>query len=363
MPHGPREHSIGLGLRGLLLRSPPEAWNAQGGRPSPWENSMSRQRQRPRPQRPNLAPADQEHLQRLNKKFELVRDNTASVATGRTTGFYLYGVGGAGKSYTIINELERRKVPYKLFNSRMTGRGLYNTLEKFPDETHVLEDMEQLFRDSGARGVLRSALWGQRMARDKGPLERLVTWTTFRMEHSFVFTGGIIMTANRPFPDLPELDAIKTRITYMQLVVSDNEMIALMRSVSHKGFRDGLDEMDPAECSDVCEFIIAQCLGLRRLLDMRLLINSFKDYLQWRDCESGCDWRDMVSARVKDRPTVIGDVRSVEERTAERERELEVARQIVGRTDDRRERFRIWREQIGKSEQTLYRRLAELREG
>ena len=159
-----------------------------------------------------LAKADKKHLETLEGKLQLVRDFTASVATGRTGGFYLHGNGGCGKSYTVIEELERLNVPYKLYNSRMTGRGLYNALEKFPDSIHLLEDMEQLFRESGARGVLRSALWSQGHSEHDGPSERLVTWTTFAMEHQFVFTGGLIMTANRPFSDVPELDAVKTRI-------------------------------------------------------------------------------------------------------------------------------------------------------
>ena len=50
------------------------------------------------------------------------------------------------------------------------------------------------------------------------------------MEHSFVFTGGLIMTANKPFPELPEIQALKTRIAYMHLTADDNQMAALMRT-------------------------------------------------------------------------------------------------------------------------------------
>src|SRR5260221_1664299 len=170
----------------------------------------------------NLSIIDQKYVDHLEQKFQMVRDYTASVANGRTTGFYVFGTGGCGKSYTILSELDRLQVPYKVFNSRMTGRGLFNALEKFPDAVHVLEDMEQLLRESAARGVLRSALWSQQTTDQGGPSERQVTWTTYRMEHCFIFTGSIIMTANRPFPDVPELDAVRTRIAYMQLVVTDN---------------------------------------------------------------------------------------------------------------------------------------------
>ena len=195
-----------------------------------------------------LSPTDQRHVEQLERSFQIVRDYTASVASGRTTGFYLHGSGGCGKSYTIIGELERLKVPYKLYNSRMTGRGLFNALAAFPDAIHLLEDMEQLFRESGARGVLRHAPLVTASQGGRTPCERLVTWTTYKMEHQFIFTGGIIMTANRPFSDVPELEAVKTRIAYMHLVTSDNQLMALMRRVSAGGYREGLDILDPHRC-------------------------------------------------------------------------------------------------------------------
>lgn len=305
--------------------------------------------------------ADQKHLASLEAKLQMVRDYTASVAEGLTTGFYLHGPGGCGKSYSVLEELDRRRVPYKLFNSRMTGRGLYNALEAYPDGVHVLEDMEQLFRESGARGVLRSALWSQAGKDVRLPQERLVTWTTYKTEHQFVFTGGIIMTANRPFPPVPELDAVKTRIAYMQLVVSDNELIALMRTVSAGGFRVGGVGMDPAECQEVCEHLVDQARGLNRQLDMRTLINAYKDYLQWRECQSGCHWRDMVATRLKERPIGLEEVKTFRDRAAQKQDELELAAEIAAATSDRQERLHRWHERTGKSEPTLYRRLEELK--
>src|SRR5205823_5146128 len=98
----------------------------------------------------------------------------------------------------------------------------------------------QMTRDRGAQGVLRSALWGQRKDHGTEPWERLVTWSTWRKEHSFFFAGGIIMVANRPLDDWPELEAVKTRIACMQLHASDHELAALMRTISLSGSeRDG----------------------------------------------------------------------------------------------------------------------------
>lgn len=316
----------------------------------------------PSPSEPlELSAADQRYLVELEGRLQVVRDYTASVATSLTTGFYLYGNGGCGKSHTVLEELERRRVPFKLYNSRMTGRGLYNALEKFPDAIHVLEDMEQLFRDGGARGVLRSALWCQGHSKGEGPPERLVTWTTYKLEHRFVFTGGLIMTANRPFPDVPELDAVKTRISYMHLTVSDNEIIAMMRKLSLNGFQKGSEFLDGTECRQVCEFIVSECLGLNRQLDLRLFINSLSDYAQWRECQSGCHWTDMVSTRVKERPTRIREAKSMEVRADQKLDELKLAGELM-RLDDRVQRAQTWRERTGKSEQTLYRRIQQVRD-
>lgn len=308
-----------------------------------------------------LSAHDQRQLENLEAKLQLVRDRTTSVAMGYTTGMFIFGDGGVGKSYTVLQELRRLKANFKVFNSRMTGRGLYNALEQYPDAIHVLEDMEQVTRDRGAQGVLRSALWGQRRDGDKGPMERPVTWTTFRMEHSFIFTGGIIMISNRPLDDIPELNAVKTRIAVVHLQASDPELRALMRCVAARGFEHEGKRVTPPECLEICEFIIEQSLSLHRALDMRLLVNSFEDYLQWQESDAGCHWRDLVAARLRERPTWFQEAVAVGGRAVRKEQELEIAREI--KDLPREERMRVWSERTGgKSEPTLYRRLEELQE-
>jgi hypothetical protein len=192
---------------------------------------------------PQLTSADQIFLDDLDRKLQIIRDFTASVAMGRSKGLYLHGKGGTGKSQAVIGELQRLQVPFKLCKSRLTGRGLFDLLEAYPGEVHVLEDGQPLFRDRGAQGVPRSALGGQHRT-SAGPIERVVTWTTHRMEHRFLFTGGMVMVHNQPFPPCPVLDAVKTRIDYVHLVVSDNELMALMRRAALDGYQDGADRME-----------------------------------------------------------------------------------------------------------------------
>src|SRR5271167_1948772 len=175
---------------------------------------------------------DKEALGTLEKKLHLVRDHVTAVGKGYKTGYYLYGYGGMGKSYTVLRHLESLDVPYQLFNSRMTAKGLFLALLKAPDAIHVLEDMERLTKDPDAQGVLRSALWAQ------PGHDRVVTWTTATDgSQRFIFRGGLILISNRPLADLPELRALATRIEVHRLEVSDVELIALMRNLATEGYR------------------------------------------------------------------------------------------------------------------------------
>src|SRR5262249_37214326 len=90
---------------------------------------------------------DKEALGALEKKLHLVPDHVPAVARAYKTGYYLHGAGGMGKSYTVLRHLESLDVPYQLFNSRMTAKGLFLTLLKAPDAIHVFEDMERLTKD------------------------------------------------------------------------------------------------------------------------------------------------------------------------------------------------------------------------
>jgi hypothetical protein len=110
---------------------------------------------------------DQRHLESYEAKLQLVRDYTRGVALGYSAGFYLHGAGGISKSFTVLGELERLGTNFKLFNSRMSGRGLFDTLHQYADAVHVLEDMERIVNDKDAQGVLRSATWSQRTKEGK----------------------------------------------------------------------------------------------------------------------------------------------------------------------------------------------------
>lgn len=304
-----------------------------------------------------LSAQDQEHLKAFEARLQVVRDRTRGVAEGWATGFYLWGEGGQGKSYTILEELDRLKVNYKLTNSRLTGRGLFDLLEEYPDMVHVLEDMERMCLDPNAAGVLRSACWSAKAQKDTQHPARVVTWRAFQTKLQIVFTGGIIFAQNCALDDLPELRALKTRIAHLHLQPTNEEIIAKMRAIAMQGYQHGRHRLTREDCLEVCEHVIAKCKENERNLDMRMLIHGFQDCLQYEAGHSETSWEDMVDSRLKEQVTMPEHAESRGERLA---REQAVAAEISRMKVSRHERERLWREKTGRSNRAYYRRMEEL---
>jgi hypothetical protein len=302
---------------------------------------------------------DSNELASLDHKLALVRDRVTAVVHRYQTGFYLHGTGGIGKSYTVLAQLKALNAPYLVFNSRLTAKGLFKVLKNYPDAVHVFEDMERLTQDRDAQGVLRSALWAQ----PEHP--RRVTWTTATGgEEQFVFSGGLIILANRPLADLPELHALATRISVLHLEVSDAEVAAKMRELAAKGYgRDGKQLLEAGQCSVIAEYLIEECRKSGCQLDLRLLDKSYFDYLQWEADHSSCGWQDLVSSNVHEAAnhfrSEVNTLSREERRTARRK----TLRLILAQTADPEMQLKLYVEQTGASRADFFRRKGEVGSG
>jgi len=307
-----------------------------------------------------LSIEDRRHFQTLDAKLQLVRDRTRSVAFGYDTGFYLYGSTGVGKTFTVLTELDRLKVPYRVTNARVSAWALFDMLEKYPDEVFVIDDVKQLTRNPHAVSILLAALWGTGKRDRFGRQERFVSYRTHGdSERSFVFLGAIVLIGNRPLGDEPELDALEARVPCLQLTASDREIAAFMRHVALQGYRYDDRVLTPEESMEIVEFVIAQALALRQPLDLRLIEHGYTDFLQWDNGESAHHWRDLIASRLRKRSASLENLEPTGVRAAKKARELIVAREIMD-VMPCDERLRQWAERTGKSEATLYRRLSEL---
>ena len=300
----------------------------------------------PAPEPINL---DEIHLHSYESKLQLVKDYTKGVALGFSNGFFLYGVGGIAKSYTVLGELQRLAVDFKLFNSRMSGRGLFEALGEYPNAVHVLEDMERVVKDKDAQGIIRSACWAQKG--EDGRQKRTVTWATARGVESIVFQGGLIMLSNRRLDDLPELRAIKTRISHLHLEVTDQEIAAQMRRLAHNGYQHDGKEMSPDECETVCDFVILESQYKLCHLDMRLLDNAFRDYLQWREGHSASHWQTLVATRLDGRR----DEFTISPRDRQQNEDLRALEAVLGQSPTTLAAQTEWCRLRGKSRASFFR--------
>jgi hypothetical protein len=238
-------------------------------------------------------------LERLEAKLDHIRDAVNGVVKGYHSGLFLYGEGGTSKSYTVINALQELKAKYVLHNTSLTPRGLFDVLERAPAIIHFIEDAEPLLDNKRSYGLLRSASWSQST---KQPMERPITWTTCKRAISFTFTGGIILISNSNLADaIPEVRAIKTRINVLGMDVPPDEIKALMTKICLGGYQFGDWYLDVEECLQVRDFVISRLSQLRRNLDLRLMINGFKDFLQWQNNDSKTHWQQLIEGRIAER--------------------------------------------------------------
>jgi hypothetical protein len=181
------------------------------------------------------------------------------------------------------------------------------------------------------------------------PRPRLVTWQTAKGREKFFFLGGIILVANCPLDDIPQLRAVKGRLDPLEFRVTNAEMAAFMRHVAKDGHRHGPDWLPPEECLEVAEEIIVRSQRVERPLDMRLLVKGFKAKLQWLRGASETHWTVLLESRMKER---VVPARHQGVRAAERERKLALVSRIYHLP--RPERAAIWTKETGQSEQAYY---------
>lgn len=297
---------------------------------------------------------DKELLASLESKLQIVRDRTQGVAEGYSGGFFMWGEGGTSKSFTVEETLKRLGTRYKLSNSRITGRGLFELLRDYPDVVHVCEDVETLFSDKNSLGVLRSALWGQ--ADENGKQERLVVWQIAGNRDEFIFTGGIILIANCCLSDIPQLRALKTRIASVQYRPSNEEIAALIRRIATDGHRHGTAVLPPKECQEVADELLSSTQRMNRNLDIRLYINACQDRLQWANGSSATHWKVLVASRLQE--SALASNGGPESRESRKGTEIAIVQKIAGLPPQKR--LQAWVEETGKSQAALYRRLNEL---
>jgi hypothetical protein len=298
-----------------------------------------------------LTEDEKKHLDNLNGKLTHIKDAVRGVAKDFHTGLLLWGEGGTGKSYSVLEELQKLRAKYVYHNARITGRGLVDALQRAPSDVHVIEDAETLLDDKRAWGVLRAALWSQSKTK---PPEREITWTAFKLTIRFIFTGGVIVISNANLAETkPEIRALKGRVRNLGLDISNHEIQAMMKKICQDGYTYGEDYLTPAECWEVGQFIIDKLEALHRNLDLRLLLHGFHDYLQWKTGHAVNHWHVLLEGRMQERVLY-------RPRAEQKAEESRIALEIHKMKMPGDKRLQLWKERTGLKQAAYYRALQRL---
>ena len=189
----------------------------------------------PDPVVPAVAETDEEVMERIAERFEILHQMTRATIAGDVRAMIVVGPPGVGKSYGVEYELEKsglfdkissRKIKYEIIKGAISPIGLYCTLYKHSDANNVLvfDDCDSVFQDELALNILKAAL-------DSGK-KRRIHWNSdssmLRREgvpDCFDFKGGAIFITNLKFENLKSkrmqdhLEALQSRCHFLDLTL------------------------------------------------------------------------------------------------------------------------------------------------
>ena len=177
--------------------------------------------------------SDQEILDRLAERFEILDEMTKAVKTGDVRAMIVSGPPGVGKSFgvetvlqkaDIFNTLAEKKPKYEVVKGAMSAIGLYAKLYEFSEAGNVVvfDDCDSILMEDLSLNILKGALDSSE--------RRFISWNTdsrlLRSEgipDRFEFKGAAIFITNIKFEHVrskklrDHLDALESRCHYIDL--------------------------------------------------------------------------------------------------------------------------------------------------
>ena len=239
---------------------------------------------------------DQQILERLGERFEILTEMTKAVKSGDVRAMIVSGPPGVGKSFGVeavlqkdglFDTLAERKPKYEVVKGAMSSIGLYSKLYEFSDAKSVVvfDDCDSILMEDLSLNILKGALDSSE--------RRFISWNTdsrlLRSEgipDRFEFKGAAIFITNIKFEHVrskklrDHLDALESRCHYIDLQMDTNrEKILRIKQIVGQGMLDRYDFGD-IQKDEVVEFITLNQdklreLSLRMVLKIADLRKSF----------------------------------------------------------------------------------------
>ena len=227
---------------------------------------------------------DEQIMQRLGERFEILEDMTRAVKKGDVRAMIVTGPPGVGKSFGVEKVLARHDVfadvandgklkKYEVVKGAMSALGLYSKLYEYSDKKSILvfDDCDSVLLDDLSLNILKAAL-------DTGK-KRMIHWNTDSrllkdqgVPNSFEFRGGAIFITNIKFDHVrskklkDHLEALESRCHYLDLTIDTQreKLLRIKQVVETCGMLDEYELEDWAKL-EVVDFVKDNAARFREL--------------------------------------------------------------------------------------------------
>jgi len=195
---------------------------------------------------------EETRIQEIEERFEILNTMTASLQAGDIRAMIVTGPPGVGKSYGVMNTLERQNIfgdianqkrKFEVVKGAMTALGLYAKLYEYSGKGNVVvfDDCDSVLMDDLSLNILKAAL-------DSGK-KRKIFWNAdsnkLRSEgipDSFEFKGSACFITNIKFENVKSkrlqdhLEALMSRAHYVDLTLDTmRDKLLRIKQIARKG--------------------------------------------------------------------------------------------------------------------------------
>jgi len=224
---------------------------------------------------------DEEIIERLRLRFEVLKDMTSAVKSGTVRAMIVTGPPGVGKSFGVdevlgkddlFNKLGERKPKYEIVKGAMSAIGLYTKLYQYSEKGNVIvfDDCDSVLLDDLSLNILKAALDSSK--------KRTISWNTdsriLRNEgvpDKFEFKAGAIFITNIKFENVrskklqDHLAALESRCHYVDLQMdTDREKCLRIKQIVQDGMLDSY-EFEDVQRDEVVDFVMENRAKMREL--------------------------------------------------------------------------------------------------
>jgi hypothetical protein len=254
---------------------------------------------------------DEEIVERLRGRFEVLKDMTKAVKEGTVRAMIVTGPPGVGKSFGVeevlskddlFNALGQRKPKYEIVKGAMSAIGLYSKLYQYSEKGNVIvfDDCDSVLLDDLSLNILKAALDSSK--------KRTISWNTdsrmLRQEgvpDKFEFKAGAIFITNIKFENVrskklqDHLAALESRCHYIDLQMdTDREKVLRIKQIVTDGMLDTYEFEDCIK-DEITDYIIENRAKMREL--------SLRTVLKVADLRKSfpTNWKSMAEVTVMKR--------------------------------------------------------------